>query len=65
MTSPSNPGQKESKEVFHDGMSDKCHEEQFEHANRGTEKVSSEKEEENENVEKEEKSEKKEEEEED
>ena len=63
MVSPSNPGQKDSKEVFHDGMSNADHEAQFRHANCGTESMKSD--ENKVNEEKEERSEKKEEEEED
>jgi hypothetical protein len=63
MISPSNPGQKGSSEVYHDGMSNADHEAQFKHADCSTESMSSNKNEEN--VEKEEKSEKEEENEED
>lgn len=63
MVSPSNPGQKGSSEVYHDGACDADHKVQFGHANGSTEKVSSDRNEEN--VEKEEKSEKEEEDEED
>lgn len=39
MTSPSNPEQKGSKGVVFDGMSAECHKEQFEHANKGSDRA--------------------------